>query len=40
MSFEKEKEALQERLKDVDNWKARLREIEQELAFKKPEDQE
>merc|ERR1712144_175259 len=39
MSFEKEKEALQNRLKDVDGWKDRLKEIEQELAFKKPEDQ-
>jgi len=40
MSFEKEKEALQNRLKDVDGWKDRLKEIEQELAFKKPEDQQ
>lgn len=39
LTFDKEKEALQERLKDVDNWKRRLAEIEAELAFKSPDVQ-
>ncbi|KAK4052640.1 ATP-binding cassette long-chain fatty acid transporter pxa1 [Microbotryomycetes sp. JL221] len=37
LSFQKEIESLQERLRDVDDWKIRLKEIERELAFKKPE---
>jgi ATP-binding cassette subfamily D (ALD) long-chain fatty acid import protein len=40
LTFEKEIEDLRQRLKDVDSWKARLKEIEAELAFKKPEEQE
>ncbi|KAK4046330.1 ATP-binding cassette long-chain fatty acid transporter pxa1 [Microbotryomycetes sp. JL201] len=37
LSFQKEIESLEDKLRDVDQWKSRLREIEQELAFKKPE---
>ena len=34
LTFEKETEDLRGRLKDVESWKARLKEIEAELAFK------
>ncbi|KAM0791110.1 hypothetical protein ACM66B_004399 [Microbotryomycetes sp. NB124-2] len=37
LSFQKEIESLEEKLRDVDQWKKRLKEIEGELAFKKPE---
>lgn len=40
LSFDKEKESLMEKLRDVENWKKRVQEIEAELAFKKPDDQE
>lgn len=40
LTFDKEKESLLERLRDVDNWKKRVKEIEAELAFKKPEEQD
>lgn len=39
MTFEKEKESLIERLRDVDNWKRRVKEIEAELAFKTADEQ-
>lgn len=39
MTFEKEKESLIERLKGVEDWERRVKEIEAELAFKKPDEQ-
>lgn len=39
-SFDKEAASLREKLRDVEGWRARLREIENQLAFKKPEQQQ
>jgi ATP-binding cassette subfamily D (ALD) long-chain fatty acid import protein len=33
LSFQKEIDSLEEKLRDVDAWKTRLGEIEQELSF-------
>lgn len=35
LTFDKEKEAIKEKLKHVENWQARLKEIDAELAFKR-----
>lgn len=35
MTFDKEKEAIIDKLKDVGKWQERLKEIDAELAFKK-----
>lgn len=35
MTFDKEKEAILDKLKDVGMWEERLKEIDAELAFKK-----
>ena len=36
LSFNKEIEGLEEKLRDVGEWKSRLAEIESELAFTNP----